>query len=83
MLLELFPEDFNAVYTMQTDDFVKRDMARRPVTEKNAREWKRGIDDSINALSVNPVFRSKVKSVLPNETLFDLLKGGKLDKYLT
>ena len=83
MLLELFTEDFNAVYTMQIDDFVTRDMARRSVTKENTTLWKQGIDETINALSANPVFRSKVKSVLPHETLFDLLKSGKLDKYLT
>jgi hypothetical protein len=45
MLLQMFKDDFNAVLTMEADDFIERGKARG---DSNPELWKQGIDNTIN-----------------------------------
>ena len=82
MLLTLFSEDFNKVLTMEQEDFVKRNVARNANDEENSIKWKQGIDATINVLSSNPVFASRVQIIKPGEYLETLLSNGSFNKEL-
>lgn len=76
MLLELFPNDFNRIITMDQEEFVKRGLARG---DSNPGSWKQGIDAVLNPLlSNNIVLKSTAIWVGNNKYLTDLLEDGSL-----
>ena len=76
MLLELFPNDFNRIITMDQEEFVKRGSARG---DSNPGSWKQGIDAVLNPLlSNNIVLKSTAIWVGNNKYLTDLLEDGSL-----
>lgn len=76
MLLELFPDDFNRIITMDKEEFVKRGLARGDSDPTN---WKQTIDAVLNPLlSNNIVLKSTAIWVGNNKYLTDLLEDGSL-----
>lgn len=78
MLLQLFPDDFNQILTMDRDDFIQRNVARGANDAENSGLWKDGIDATINTLADNPVYGKKVTVVGKGEYLQNMLDNGKL-----
>lgn len=78
MLLQLFPDDFNQVLTMDRDDFIQRNVARGANDAENSALWKDGIDATINTLSTNPIFGKKIVTINKGEYLQNMLDNGKL-----
>ena len=78
MLLQLFPDDFNQVLTMDRDDFIQRNVARGANNAENSALWKDGIDATINSLATNPVYGKKIVTVGKGEYLQNMLDNGKL-----
>lgn len=78
MLLQLFPDDFNQILTMDRDDFIQRNVARGANDAENSALWKDGIDATINSMATNPVYGKKVTVVGKGEYLQNMLDNGKL-----
>ena len=82
MLLQLFPEDFTKVITMESEDFINRNVARGANNKTNSKKWKAGIDKSLSLYAANPVHTSKIHTVQTGEYLEHLLENGTLSREL-
>lgn len=79
MLLRMFSDQFDSVLTMSEDTFIQRSTERG---DSDPVGWKSDLDATINALSTNPVFARKVKTIESDEYLTTLVDRGKLSKEL-
>ena len=83
MLLQLFPQDFNKVLTMSSNDFVARNVARGANNEENSIKWKQGIDGTIQSVISDPNNNLEVMLIGPNDYLENLLLNGSLQTELS
>ena len=81
MLLQMFPSEFDSILTMSSEDFVNRNV-NRGYSEENSLLWKEGIDESINILQQNDLFKNKIKEIKNNEYLTTLVETGQLNNEL-